>query len=110
MGMPAAQSSNEYDRDFQPCLRLLAALLEDAYTVRDLVACYEARGRKVPSGLYRQYTQDRQWVRNSDELRPFSFGWVCLVLGLEPVAVRRAYFNEHPSGFARQTAAAPPRD
>ena len=56
--------------DCKPCARLLVALLED-YGVRDLVARYAARGRKLPAGLGRQYAHDQQWIRETDESSPF---------------------------------------
>ena len=46
--------------DFKPCARLLVALLEDVYGVRDLVARYEACSRKLPPGLRRQPARDQQ--------------------------------------------------
>ena len=77
--------------DIQPCARLLVALLEDVYGVRDLVARYVARGRKLPQGLGQQYAQDRQWITEPEERRPFSVGWVCQHLGLEVTVVRASY-------------------
>ena len=68
--------------DCKPCARLLVALLEDVYGVRDLVARYEARGRKLPSGLRRQYAHDQQWIRETEEWRAFSCAWVCQQLDL----------------------------
>src|SRR5262249_2651435 len=78
--------------DFKPCARLLVALLEDVYGVRDLVARYEACGRKLPPGLRRQYAHDQQWIRETDEQGPFSFAWVCQQLDLEAQSVRANYF------------------
>jgi hypothetical protein len=59
--------------DFKPCAQLLAALLEDVYSVRDLVARYEARRKKPPPGIRGQYAHDRQWITEEDECSPFSF-------------------------------------
>jgi hypothetical protein len=77
----------------QPCTQLLLALLADVYGVRDLVARSVARGRKLPPGLGQQYAQDRQWIAEPEERRPFSFGWVCQHLGLEVAAVRASYLS-----------------
>src|SRR5215471_10651798 len=77
--------------DVKPCARLLVALLEDVYGVRDLVARYERRGHKLPPGLRRQYAHDQQWLSEADASSPFSFDWVCQQLGLEAETVRASY-------------------
>jgi len=79
--------------DCKPCARLLVVLLEDVYGVRDLVARYEARGRKLPPGLRGQYAHDQQWIKGTEEQSPFSFAWVCQQLDLEAETVRASYFG-----------------
>ena len=79
--------------DCKSCARLLVALLEDVYGVRDLVARYEARGRKLPPGLRRQYAHDQHWIRETEEWSAFSFDWVCQQLDLAAETVRASYFS-----------------
>ena len=77
----------------RPCGRLLAALVEDVYVVRDMMARYTARGKTPPSGLRRQYSSDRHWIGASADDRPFTLGWVCEHLGLEAQAVQSSYLS-----------------
>ena len=73
------------------------------FRVRDLVLQAHARGRKPPRGLRGQYQRDLQWVSSPEARVPFSFGWVCLALGLEPSAVRRRYLGGQPAGRVRRS-------
>jgi len=89
-----------------PCGRLLAALVGDVYVVRDMMARYAARGKPPPPGLRRQYARDRQWICDSAEEGPFTFGWVCEHLGLNAQAVQGTYLSGQqlvlrPRGGAR---------
>jgi hypothetical protein len=96
MGTPAEPVSGWLSQEGTPCTRLLTALLEDLYGVRDLVTHYTAQGRTPPRALHRQYATDRQWISKSDERSPFSFAWVCQELGLNAEAVRRDYLSGQP--------------
>ena len=88
--------------DVRPCARLLVALLEDVYSVRDLVARSVAHGSKLPQGLGQQYAHDRQWIAEPEERRPFSVGWVCQHLGFEVAAVRDSYLSGRSLTLGRQ--------
>jgi hypothetical protein len=77
----------------RPCGRLLAALVGDVYVVRDIMARYAARGKTPPPGLRRQHAHDRQWICDSEDGSPFTFGWVCEHLGLDAQAVQGAYLS-----------------
>jgi hypothetical protein len=79
--------------DFKPCVRLLIALLEDVYHVRDLVVRCEAHGRKLPPGIRGKSARDRHWIGESEDDRPFTLGWVCQHLGLEAQAVQGSYLS-----------------
>jgi hypothetical protein len=77
----------------RPCGRLLAALVEDVYMVRDMMARYAARSQTPPPGLRRQSARDRHWIGDSEDDRPFTLGWVCQHLGLEAQAVQDSYLS-----------------
>ena len=62
------------------CQSLLYALLQDVFL------CLHSHSRQGKQ----QCERDRQWVL-SDDTAPFSFIWTCQHLGVDPLALRRAY-------------------
>jgi hypothetical protein len=64
--------------------RLLVALIDDLFLCRD---CHSRL-------CQRQKLQDEAWVKSEAE-ESFSFRFVCSYLGLDPTAVRAAYFTAH---------------
>jgi hypothetical protein len=82
-----------------PFLALFQELLADLFSVRDEVLRAQAGGRTPSPKVLHQYEQDLLWIRSEEEEVPFSFGWVCRGLGLEPSAVRRRYLRGQPVAF-----------
>jgi hypothetical protein len=79
-----------------PILTLLQELLADLFAVRDQFPQAQHRRGKQAHEVVRQYARDRQWLNSLEEQEPFSFVWVCHVLGLEASAVRRHYLSGQP--------------
>jgi hypothetical protein len=76
-----------------PILTLLQELLADLFAVRDQFPQAQHRRGKHARAVVRQYARDLQWLNAPEEREPFSFVWVCQVLGLEASAVRRRYLS-----------------
>jgi hypothetical protein len=87
-----------------PFLTLLQELLADVFAVRDRVRQAQTQGCKLPSSVRRQYEQDLQWLSSQEEQVPFSFGWVCVALGLDTSAVRRRYLSGQAATLKRRYA------
>jgi len=85
-----------------PILTLLQEVLADLFEVRDHVLQVQTNGRKPSRAVLRQYERDLQWVSTPGEHAPFSFGWVCVALGLEASAVRRRYLSGQPATVKRR--------
>jgi hypothetical protein len=85
-----------------PILTLLQELLTDLFEVRDHVLQAQTHGRAPSRAVLRQYERDLQWISSQEEQVPFSFGWVCLALGLDPSAVRRRYLSGQPVALQRR--------
>jgi hypothetical protein len=79
-----------------PILTLLQEVLADLFEVRDQFPQARHRRGKQARAVVRQYEHDLQWLTSPEEQAPFSFGWVCQVLGLEASAVRRHYLSGQP--------------
>jgi hypothetical protein len=79
-----------------PILTLLQEVLADLFKVRDQALQAQRHGGKPAQAVLRQYATDLQWLNSPEEEAPFSFGWVCQVLGLEASAVRRRYLSGQP--------------
>jgi hypothetical protein len=75
---------------------LLWASLIDVFAVRDAVKAGQQSVR-----LQRQ--QDLDWLRE-ESVHIFSFVWLCRHLGLDPTAVRRAYYMGVPLPFKQYKA------
>ena len=71
-----------------PCRNVLAILISDAFSVRDLVA----QGNPALLG---QLESDRIWLQIDNE-SAWSFQWVCNHLGLDPTSIRERYFEGAP--------------
>jgi hypothetical protein len=87
-----------------PFLTLLQELLADVFAVRDRVRQAQTQGRKLSASVRRQYERDLQWLSSEEERVPFSFGWVCLALGLDASAVRRRYLSGRSASLKRRYA------
>jgi hypothetical protein len=85
-----------------PIFTLLQELLADLFEVRDQVPQARHRRSRQARALLRQYERDLQWLAAPEEHAPFSFIWVCQVLGLEPSAVRRHYLSGQPVALPRR--------
>jgi hypothetical protein len=79
-----------------PILTLLQEVLTDLFEVRDQAHQAQCRSERWARTVVRQYERDLQWLSAQEEQVPFSFGWVCLALGLEASAVRRHYLSGQP--------------
>jgi hypothetical protein len=85
-----------------PILTLLQEILADLFAVRDQFPQAQQRRSKQAREVVRQYEQDQQWLASPKEQEPFSFVWVCQVLGLEASAVRRRYLSGQPVALPRR--------
>jgi hypothetical protein len=85
-----------------PIFTLLQELLADLFEVRDQVPQAQHRRSRQARALLRQYERDLQWLTSSEEHEPFSFIWVCYVLGLKPSAVRHHYLSGQPVALPRR--------
>jgi hypothetical protein len=85
-----------------PIFTLLQEILADLFAVRDHALHPQRYGGKPARGILRQYARDRQWLSAHEEHGPFSFVWVCQVLGLEASAVRRRYLSGQPVALPRR--------
>jgi hypothetical protein len=70
-----------------PEQRLMAAVLDDGCSV----SSHPERARS--RGAQRLLAQTEDWVASDEVSWPFSFRNVCLVLGLDPMAVRAVLYQ-----------------
>ena len=64
-----------------PETKLLRAVLEEAI---DSLRKNRARNNRRKRRLY---GEDAQWIRDRDDQSPFSFQYICTILGLDPDSV-----------------------
>ena len=67
----------------RPVAALLRAVLEDA------LSCFQKRFMTEERRVQREAQEAEQWFLSEDSHWPFSFVSICVVLGLEPEAIRQ---------------------
>jgi hypothetical protein len=67
----------------RPVAALLRAVLEDALT------CFQSQFLTEGRRVQREAQEAKQWFWSEDSHWPFSFVSICVVLGLEPEAIRQ---------------------
>lgn len=76
----------------------MIAILEDA------VDCIGKYGRPCDANRRRQFEAALEWVLSESNLQPFTFEWICDVLGLDATYLRRGLSVAVRSGWGHSTA------
>jgi hypothetical protein len=83
--------------------RLMAAILEDA------IAVYSKSSAPKGSKARQILRETERWLRSKDRTWTFSFLRVCEMLGLDPVAIRRALRDRRDRQSAQAASPIPAR-